>query len=329
MAKRTSKSRAKGPEDTGTVSRVEKVGPIHARGLRDLAGLGINIRQGEPYDRMRVDFELSCGSASLRVGAEDYVLSLRMCHVRLEQENGQIIPLSRYEHRLGRGSFEVSGTETQSSSLTREVGFGIEGSVDASPMAPKLTAWVKGHFKRGTSKDERKQEVVRRQARTDLVVTSGQDRWQVGDPVRGDARRHDTRLLGTYFGEEQDEAGEPKPLCLVSRITSTSPLLLTASASVTFGQMIVERNARPADEAARKRAEAALRPSSGRAVREHAAAKTELRSRLAGLVVAQALGDAQRQAGLPLADGEVMIAAQSLGVSPSQETCEEHTADEP
>lgn len=315
MSTRTRKQVGTAPTDAGTVQRVEKAGPTHARGLQYLAGLGINVRQGEPCDAMRVDFELSCGSSLLRIGSDDYVVQLRTCHVQLQLENCAVVPQSRYEHRLGKGSFEVSGTEAQTRGIEHDAGFGIEAALDANVATPSLFAKVRAGLKRNSRKSSKSEETVRSHSVTDLVVTSGQDRWQVGDPVRGDARRRDGKLLGTYFGEERDRDGEPRPLCVVARMDPAAPVLLTVSASASLAHLLIERADQHSADVDRKEAAATLKPVSAKAMKEHGAAKAGLRSKVAGLVMAKALGESQRQAGFPVADGEFMIALQSLGVA--------------
>ncbi|WP_312886073.1 hypothetical protein [Methylorubrum rhodinum] len=274
----------------------------------------MNIRQGEPYDAMRVDFELSCGTAALRIAGRDYIISMRACHVALERENCEVATHSRYEHRLGKGSFEISGTETLSSGRERDAGIGIEASVDANPFKPSFIGRLTGRYKRSARRNEERKDVVRREPVVDLIVTSGQDRWQVGDPARGDARRDDGRLQGTYFGEERDKDGEVRELCVVARGSASLPVVLTATVSASFGHVFVHGPAGPVEEADRTGAEAALRQRSSKAAREHSAAKVDLRARVAGLVMAKALGEAQRDAGFPVADGEFLIAVQSLAV---------------
>ncbi|ACB81860.1 hypothetical protein Mpop_3716 [Methylorubrum populi BJ001] len=305
-------------EAQGAVSRVEKVGPTHARGLHHLAGVGVNIRQGEPCNAMRVDFELSCGTAALRIAGRDYAISMRACHVALERENCEVATHSRYEHRLGKGSFEISGTETLSSGRERDAGIGIEASVDANPVKPSLIGLIAGRYKRSDKRNEEKKDVVRREPVVDLIVTSGQDRWQVGDPARGDARRDDGRLQGTYFGEERGKDGEVRELCVVGRVDASQPVVLTATVSASFGHVLVRGPDGPVAEADRTSAEATLRQRSSKAAREHVSAKADLRARVAGLVMAKALGEAQRDAGFPVADGEFLIAVQSLAVPPER-----------
>ncbi|CAO4173253.1 hypothetical protein EEDFHM_02254 [Methylorubrum populi] len=267
---------------------------------------------------MRVDFELSCGSTALRIGGEDYTVSLRVCHVSLERENCEVAPHSRYEHRLGKGSFEVSGTETHSSGKSREGGVGIDVAADASPIKPSLIGRLAGRYKRSARKGEEHQEVVRREPIVDLISTSGQDRWQVGDPMHADARRNDGKLQGTYFGEERDKDGEVRELCVIGRGCSTLPVVLTATVSASFGHVVVHRHEGQADAEDRIDVEATLRQRSTKAAKSHAVTKADLKARVAGLVMAKALNEAQREAGFPVAEGEFLIAAHSLAIPPER-----------
>lgn len=267
---------------------------------------------------MRVDFELSCGTAALRIAGRDYAISMRACHVALELENCEVATHSRYEHRLGKGSFEISGTETLSSGRERDAGIGIEAAVDANPVKPSLIGRLTGRLKSSSRRNEERKDVVRREPVVDLIVTSGQDRWQVGDPARGDARRDDGRLQGTYFGEERDKDGEVRELCVIERGDASLPVVLTATVSASFAHVLVHGPDGPVPEADRMGAETALRQRSSKAAKEHTAAKADLRARVAGLVMAKALGEAQRNAGFPVADGEFLIAVQSLAVVPER-----------
>ena len=181
---------------------------------------------------------------------------------------------------------------------------------------PSLLGRLSAHYKRSTNKGEERKETVRREPIIDLIATSGQDRWQIGDPLRGDARRGDGRLQGTYFGEERAKDGEVKELCIISRENPALPVVLTASVSASFGHVTMFGQNGPADDAGRKAGEATVRQRSSKAGREHSVAKTELRARVAGLVVAKALGESQRDAGFPVAEGEFLIAVQSIAVPP-------------
>src|SRR4029077_20569753 len=90
------------------VGTVQKLGPIHARGLDRLVGIISNIRQGEPFDSMSLDLDLSCGIAPLRIADQNFDLGLRACFVSLALENCEVQPNSRYEHWLEVGAFTAS-----------------------------------------------------------------------------------------------------------------------------------------------------------------------------------------------------------------------------
>lgn len=316
MAPRLRRGPAKGGP-AGPVVSVEKVGPTYTRGLHHLAGVGSGVRQGEPFDGMRLDFELSCGTAALRVDGCDFGISLLNCYVGLARKNCEVKPYSRYEHRLAKGSFEASGTETLDSGRNLAVGVDAEVGVSANPMAAPAGALgrLKGRFGWGREKKERRQETVRRQPRVDLVATFGHDRWRVGDASLGDARRGDGKLAGTYFVEERDGDGEPKPLCVLRRLDASSPVEVTVSVSAPATQISIERADRRATAEEREDVEVLMRQGSARAHRRHAAAQANLRGRIAGLALGKALAEVQREAGLCVPDGEFLIARQTLCIS--------------
>lgn len=316
MATRRRK-RASGDRPVDCISEVARVGPTYARGLHHLAAPGLGIRQGEPYGRVRLDFELSCGTATVRADGRDFGISLRTCHVGLERENCEVELRSRYEHSLVKGSFEASGTEIQSSERLTDLGIGLEAGLHATAAPATAFGSLVGKLSWGRKKKEQRQETARRQQRVDLVSTFGHDRWRVGDPRHGDARRGDGKLAGTYFVEERDADGEPLPLCVVTRSDPGSPVLVGISVSAPIGQVHIERDGAPANADDRRGVEASLRHKSARARRAHADAQAALRGRIAGLTLGKALAEAQREVGLPVPDGEFLIAQATLHLSAS------------
>src|SRR5687767_14511935 len=88
------------PPPSRVVSKVERLGPTHVPGLERLVGLNSNIRQGEPLDDIRLDFDLSCGIAPLKIGNQDFQLGMRTCFVSLQVRNCDVHVGSRYEHWL-------------------------------------------------------------------------------------------------------------------------------------------------------------------------------------------------------------------------------------
>lgn len=296
------------------VVRTERIGPTYAKGLHHLAGIGMGVRQGEPFDGMRLDFELSCGTAALRVDGQDFGISLLNCHVGLDRRNCDVKAYSRYEHRLVKGSFEASGTETHSSDRHLGVSIEAEAGLSANPVSAPTGALgrLKGRLGWGKDKKEQRQETVRRQPRVDLVATFGHDRWRVGDARLGDARRSDGKLAGTYFVEEQDGDGEPKPLCVLGRVDASADVDVTVSVSAPISQVVVESADRRVSAEERAGVEESLQQRSTRAHKKHAATQTDLRGRIAGLTLGKALADAQREAGFPVPDGEFLIARQTL-----------------
>jgi hypothetical protein len=313
MTARTRRSPAKGA-GTFTVVRTERIGPTYAKGLHHLAGIGMGVRQGEPFDGMRLDFELSCGTAALRVDGRDFGISLLNCHVGLDRRNCDVKAYSRYEHRLVKGSFEASGTETQSSDRHLAMSIEAEAGLSANPVLAPTGALgrFKGRFGWGKGKKEQRQETVRRQPRVDLVATFGHDRWRVGDARLGDARRSDGKLAGTYFVEEQDGDGEPKPLCVVGRVDASTDVQVTISVSAPLTQVFVEAAGQQVSVEERAGVEESLQQRSTRAQKRHATAQADLRGRIAGFALGKALADAQREAGFPVPDGEFLIARQTL-----------------
>lgn len=306
---------AKSTIEQDTIARVEKTPPSHAKGMRELVGIGIGVRQGEPYGAMRVDFELNCGTASLRINGGEFVVSMRTCFVVLELENCEILPHSRYEHRLASGTVEATETETRDRSDSREGGIGADAGVEASPKTGLLAKLsLSGNAKRTKKIKDSTQEVVKRQPRMDLVVAAGQDRWQVGDPRVGDARRPDGRLIGSYFGEDRDEAGEPRALCVVAG-GSESTSTMTASVVVRFGQLMVHLGTEPVEESQREDLDSELKKRGRQVAAAHRAHADDLRTRIAGLVLAKAMHAAHRHADPP-ADGEVLVARQALEAAP-------------
>lgn len=299
------------------VEKVERAGPTHARELHSLAGLALSIRQGEPCSGMRLDFELSCGTARIRACDHDLDVTLRLCHVNLERQNCEVQPHSMYEFRLSDGHFEADQTATSISEKSRDAAFNLEASLGAAPAGPSMAAKIGALWKRGSKRANKQQDTTRRQTRIDLIVTSGQDRWQVGDARLGDARQEGGQLLGSYFGEHRDSDGDPRPLCVVVRNDPTSIVELTVAVTVPLGHLSVTIGGDKAADELKSVTLSGVRRSSAKATREHAGRRGELRSRVAGLVAAKALAESQRQACLPVPDGECIIALQSVFVAAS------------
>jgi len=299
------------------VAYVEKTPSTHAKGMRDLVGIGINVRQGEPTTAMRVDFELNCGTSSLLINGGNFVVSLRTCFVVLGLANCEIQPQTRYESRLMIGSVEATATETRERSDDGEIGGGVDASVEVDgggSLLPRVGLLLRASKKRKATNTA--QETLKRQPRIDLVVTAGQDRWQVGDPRHGDARRGDGRLLGSYFGEERDREGEAKPLCVIAASDPASTSTMTASAVIRVGQLQIHLGNELATYEQREDVEAAFRERGRRVAAQHRRREKDLRACMAGLVLAKAMHAAQRSAGLPIAEGEVLIAQQTLVTAP-------------
>lgn len=304
-----------GHEPVQRVERLEKVGPTHAKELQHLVGIGMSIRQGEPCSAMRLDFELSCGTARLRVFEQDLEITLRLCHVSLERVNCEVEPHSHYEYRLSDGTFQSDRTETQTSERSRVFGGALEAGLGANPVGPTFGGKMKAFFRGARQSKEQRQETVRHQPRVDLIVTAGQDRWQVGDALSGDARRADGRLLGSYFGEGRDDEGDARPLCILARTEATRVVEITVAATVPVGHLSVAI----ADSSLRDEVVTVARRASAKAKKEHATNRAELRSRVAGMVAGKALEEAQRQVGLAVPDGECIVALQTLVVLPASE----------
>ena len=301
-------------DEDDIVARVEKTPPTHAKGMRDLLGISMNVRQGEAFRAMRLDFELNCGTASLRINGGDFVVSLKTCFVSLDLEGCEIRPHSRYEHRLAVGTVESTATETRDLRNSREVGAGVEASVDGRTLS-NLAGRIWGRANRTKKVDDKSQEIVKRQPRIDLVVAAGQDRWQVGDSINGDVRRTDGRLFGTYFGEEREDDGTQKALCEIAGADLVEASLIRASALVRLGQVLVHLGTEVASDPQREDLDAEMGKRGRQVHAIHRQAEADLRARVAGLVLAKGIHAAQREAGLPV-EGEILLARQSASVVP-------------
>ncbi|MBQ0824257.1 hypothetical protein KBI52_29085 [Microvirga sp. HBU67558] len=316
---RDRKSRAN--NNTGTVKGVLKIGPTHAAGLHRLVGMNADIRQGEPFDRMSLDFELTCGVAPLRISGRDFDMALRTCFVSMSRENCTTQVGTHYEHWLGTGDFKVVTTGVSRLERGREAGVSAGAEADSQ----KGLARVFGSFRFGFNRkrNHTNESTVRQDARVELVVTSGQDRWRVGDLTRGDPRRQDGILSGAYFQEARSEDGDPKPLCLITRTDPAETVRVNLQVSASFGSLSITRDGSPADETDQTGARTLLRRRAKASIAQHKQAENDLRARVAGLVVAKGLRDAQIQAGLTVAENEFLIAQQTILV-PNEDHKETH-----
>lgn len=294
------------------VRAVRKIGPTHARGFDRLVGLSANIRQGEPPDDMRLDFELSCGMAPLVVGKKSFEMGLRTCLVSLDRENSEILVGSAYESWLERGKFKASESQRSSSQRSHEASINLGAEVDSTSLLARLATKLRlgASRKRATTSEA----VTKQDTRVELIVTSGQDCWRVGDPLRGDARRSDRILSGAYFREEKTKDGDPLPLCRLATSDEKLPMQLTIAATASFGSLLVFKDG-AALSAHTKDHSQAVTILKRRAREAHASHGELLKAYIAGLVTAKKLHDAQVRAGAALRDNEFLIAQLTLHVS--------------
>ena len=305
------------PTDEPTVRLIERVGPNHLPGFEHLAGLNLSARQGDTFEYFRVDFELNCGSASFQVENGIMQVSLRTCHVQLRRDNCDVVPATAYEFFIGEAEVDRRSTHTASSDLTGMVEGEVGASLDQS-MVP--SGMAKGRASGSARQTLATQTSVTVRTRSDLIVTSGQDRWRVGDPVTGDPRRLDKRLTGSYFVERTRSGGEPVPLCALKRRQANSDAIVTICVSAPLGQMIVEDQGnanKSADRRSRSHVEDNLTAGSRAVNVSHTKELLPLRARVAGLVLGKNLRKRQIESELAPPSGEVLISATSLVVRDS------------
>lgn len=305
-------SKTQGQRDDADVVRfIERVGPFHGYGLDALAGLSLAARQGDNWDYVRLDFELSCGTAPLRLPQIITQVSLRTCFVELRRENCDLIPHKRYEHFLVEGDLKITreASVAKGSTFQAEAELGAEAKVSLLKATAALFGKVRGQAKGGRTSDEKTSETSR--PRVELIVTAGQDRWRIGDPVRGDARRADGKLSGSYFGEDRASDGEAKPLCVIARRGKDRIVEATVIATAPVSQLIIEAAQGPPSTGI----VSALRKKAGKATKAHAAALQELRGRMAGVVVGTALKALAPPKEISVPDGCLIIGLATLRLS--------------
>lgn len=258
---------------------------------------------------MRLDFDLSCGIAPLRIGDRDFEMGLRTCFISLRRENCEVHVASRYEHWLELGAVKTTSTQRTSRANSR----GIAGSLGASADALRGMATFAAKLGLlGSWRREGNSEAVTQQnARIELVVTSGQDRWRIGDLTRGDARRPDGVLSGNYFLEERTKEGETLPLCRLRWIDKSEMMQVTILATAAFGSLVIFESA-----SAQERRDVMTEDVRSKLKRRAAKAESEhddlLRAHVAGLVAAKRLRDAQAHAPGDLIKNEFTVALLTL-----------------
>jgi hypothetical protein len=290
-----------------------RLGPTHARGLERLVGINSNIRQGEPLDDIRLDFDLSCGIAPLRIGNHDFQMGLRTCFVSLHLQNCEVHVGSRYEYWLDFGAIKTSATQRTTSAISKNAGVSVEASAEAlrgiAAIAAKLglgASW---------KRDTKSEAVTKQSMRVELVVTSGQDRWRVGDLTRGDARRPDGILSGDYFLEERTKDGETLPLCRLRWLNHADPMHVTISVTAAFGSVLIFDSdpVKNHGDALTDDTRAQMKRRSAKAESDHEAL---LRAHVAGLVAAKRLRNAQTRAADDLVNNEFTIARLTVQCQP-------------
>jgi hypothetical protein len=301
---------------TQVVNRVRRLGPTHVTGLERLVGLTSNIRQGEPLDDIRLDFDLSCGIAPLKIGSDDFQLGLRTCFVSLRLQNCDVKVGSRYEHWLDLGDIKTSATHHSAVTHSRNAGVSVDASADSlrglAALAAKLGLGI------SWKRDAKSETMTNQTLRIELVVTSGQDRWRVGDLTRGDARRPDGILSGDYFLEERTNDGEPLPLCRLRWVDQSESIQVTISITAAFGSLLIFESdpARSRNDALTDDARARLKRRSAKVESDH---EELLRAHVAGLVAAKRLRNAQHQAIDELVNNEFTIARLTLQSDPNDQ----------
>jgi len=295
-------------EPTQVVNAV-RFGPTHARGLERLVGVNSNIRQGEPIDDIRLDFDLSCGIAPLRIGDHDYQMGLRTCFVSLQLQNCEVHVGSRYEYWLDLGAIKASTTHRTTSANSRNAGVSVEAGAD--PLRGVAALAAKIGLGAAWKRDSKSETVTKQSIRVELVVTSGQDRWRVGDLTRGDARRPDGILSGDYFLEQRTKDGETLPLCRLRWLDHSDPMHVTISVTAAFGSLLIfdtdpVKNSR---DVLTNDARSQMKRRSGKAESEH---EELLRAHVAGLVAAKRLRSAQTRVAGDLLNNEFTIARLTL-----------------
>lgn len=301
------------PPPSISVRTIQKLGPTHARGLRRLVGISSNIRQGEPIDDMRLDFDLGCGIAPLRINDRNFELGLRTCFVSLDLQNCEVLPGSRYEHRLDIGAFKASEINKTTISRARGAGAGINVEADSTrglaALAVKLGLGV---FRKRNAESE---TITEQSVRVELVVLSGQDRWRIGDLTRGDARRPDGLLSGAYFLEERSKDGDTSPLCRLKWLDHTASMIATISVTASFGSLLIFHSNQSGaqtenvDDDTRTK----LKRESKRAESDH---ESLLRAHVAGLVAAKQIRNAQKRVNNDVFQNEFLIVRQTVLASP-------------
>ncbi|WP_454654953.1 hypothetical protein [Bosea beijingensis] len=291
---------AKGKAEKGSLVRI---GPHHAKGFDKLIGLNANFRQGFSLERFELDLELSCGFAVFSNQSRRVSLHIKNCYVNLALDNCSIVAGTRYEHVLSAGSYTEASSE--SSKANSNIGAGVDASIGASA-AGGLGAKITGFFKFGQTQSKENSSIVKADHRVELIATSGQDRWRVGDEEKGDARQPDGLLSGSYFSERGSK-GDPAPLCVISADNDVRRLQIRVTASVPMTSLVVRENQlkSEADSGLKKQ----FNKRSKQVMSDHEA---ELRARVSGLSVAKAIKKRQSDSGI-LSDGdEILMSVQTI-----------------
>lgn len=300
------KNTLEGTDASGhAVRRIVKIGPTHARGLKNLVGLNSAIRQGDATSKMSLDAELSCGKAPIKIRGQEYELALRSCYLSVERENCDVVVGTRYEYWLSEGSYKASSVERETVDRAQNAGVEISAEGDLLTGIAKLAG--KLNFGKSRKKQKKEESTTQKDARTELISASGEDRWKVGDHVNGDARRQDGLLSGVYFNEHGNDL---RPLCILSTVDEGQVAGVTLSVTASFGSLVVRKDGEVGPKAIIEGAQLALKRRAKESFQEH----NDLRARMAGLVLARNIKKAQVKAGYELSGNEFLIVQQSLSV---------------
>jgi hypothetical protein len=221
------------PPTAGRPLRFLRSPALHARAeedkinFKDLVGLYVGDIQSSSMKQLTLALELTLHANDVKIDDSDYVFAFRAGTLQIDIENGSILPGSLYRHELQKGGFKAVSKTDGTQHTSKKSGADISAELGASltGFVSKITAGLRAGGDREMEKSASESEIT--EERILLVYGAGQNRLQVGCPMRGDPRHPRGWLLGSVI--DVAAKSEPTPLCVVEATDPSRPVVVHVS----------------------------------------------------------------------------------------------------
>lgn len=206
--------------DSRRIRKLDQSDPVHAMcdvprfSLRRMIGIEFGQAQSVYMDEIRLATDIDFGTVTIKIGQDNYTLSLASALVILEKTNANIVSHSKYSDVLSEGEIAAKASEMQKSGKSSSFEIGGEANQKSG-----IGGFMKGAFKRDSGQSAEATTVV--QHRITLVSPEGQDSWRIGGPD-GNPLLATKDLRGPVINSHHGDAA--KPLCTLVAIDPDQPV---------------------------------------------------------------------------------------------------------